>query len=144
MARITVSVDIDAPIDAVWEAAADLGSHAEWMADAQSIEFLTDQTSGVGTRMQVLTVVGPLRTNDIMEVVEWEERRSIGVKHSGLVTGEGRFLLEDRSPQTRFTWTEELSFPWYLGGRLTAYLARPVLGWVWSRNLGGLRRRLEG
>ena len=39
MARITVHVDIDAPRDTVWRAAADLGSHAEWMADAESIEI---------------------------------------------------------------------------------------------------------
>lgn len=144
MARITVSVDIKAPLDAVWREAADLGSHAEWMADAESIVFETPQQSGVGTRMRVATAVGPLRTTDLMEVVEWEEGRSIGVHHKGVVTGSGTFVLAPVGGATRFTWTEELSFPWYLGGPLTALAASPVLAWIWRRNLRGLQQRLEG
>jgi uncharacterized membrane protein len=144
MARITQHVDIEAPLGVVWDAAADLASHSEWMADAASITFLTDSRSGVGTRMEVLTVVGPLRTKDVMEVTEWVEAETIGVRHQGLVTGTGRFLLEPLSDRTtRFAWTEELSFPWWLGGPLTALAATPVLGWIWRRNLRGLKLRLE-
>ena len=143
MARITRHVDIAAPLDVVWGAAADLASHAEWMADAESIEFTTDTRTGVGTTMRVLTVVGPLRTTDVMEVTEWDEGRAIGVVHRGLVTGRGRFELSPVAGATRFTWTEELTFPLWLGGPLTAFLAGPVLGWIWRRNLRGLKERLE-
>jgi uncharacterized protein YndB with AHSA1/START domain len=139
-----VSVDIAAPLDRVWAEAADLASHAEWMADAESIDFQTDQRSGVGTRMRVTTAVGPLRTVDLMEVTEWVEGRSIGVHHQGVVTGTGRFTLTPVAGATRFTWSEKLAFPWYLGGPVTALCAAPVLGWVWRRNLAGLKRRLEG
>lgn len=143
MAVVVSSVVIDATLDEVWAAAADLSSHADWMADAESIEFETDSTAGIGTRMRVATKVGPLRTTDLMEVTEWEERRSIGVDHSGLVSGEGRFELTPVEGGTRFTWTEDLSFPLWLGGPITAFFARPVLGWIWHRNLTGLKARLE-
>lgn len=143
MAHITVHVDIAAPLEQVWHEAADLASHAEWMADAESIEFLTDKRSGVGTQMKVATVVGPLRTNDLMEVTEWRERHSIGVRHSGLVTGTGRFELAPVAGGTRFSWTEDLTFPLHLGGPITAFFAKPVLGWIWRRNLRGLKLRLE-
>ncbi len=113
------------------------------MADAESIEFLTDRRRGVGTRMEVLTVVGPFRTKDVMEVTDWVEGEAIGVRHTGIVTGSGRFRLEPVAGGTRFTWTEQLRFPWLLGGPVTASLARPVLGWIWRRNLTGLKRRLE-
>ena len=125
MARITQSIVIAAPLDEVWKEAADLPSHVEWMADAESIEFLSDTTSGTGTRMKVETVVGPLRTSDLMEVTDWVERESIGVRHSGLVTGTGHFKLSPVAGGTRFMWTEELSFPWYLGGPVTAMFAKP-------------------
>ena len=144
MARITQSIVIAASVDEVWKEAADLPSHVEWMADAESIEFLTDTTSGEGTRMKVETVVGPLRTSDLMEVTDWVERQSIGVRHSGLVTGSGHFRLSPVAGGTRFTWTEELTFPWYLGGPVTAAFAKPVLGWIWRRNLTGLKARIEG
>jgi uncharacterized membrane protein len=144
MAEITQSVVIDAPLAVVWKEAADLPSHAEWMADAESIEFLTEARSGLGTRMKVETVVGPLRTTDFMEITDWQEGRSIGVRHTGLVTGSGHFRLAPVAGGTQFTWTETLTFPWYLGGPLTALFAKPVLGWIWRRNLAGLKRRIEG
>lgn len=144
MAEITQSVVIDAPLAVVWKEAADLPSHAEWMADAESIEFLTEARSGLGTRMKVETVVGPLRTTDFMEITDWQEGRSIGVRHTGLVTGSGHFRLAPVAGGTQFTWTETLTFPWYLGGPLTALCAKPVLGWIWRRNLAGLKRRIEG
>lgn len=143
VARITQSVVIDAPVDLVWKEAADLPSHAEWMADAESVEILTQGEFGVGTRMKVETTVGPLRTTDFMEITDWEERRSIGVRHTGLVTGSGHFRLSPVAGGTQFTWTEILAFPWYLGGPIAAFFAKPVLGWIWRRNLDGLKRRIE-
>jgi len=104
----------------------------------------TDLRAGVGVRMKVETAVGPLRTSDLMEVIEWVESRTIGVRHTGLVRGSGRFELAPVAGGTRFTWTERLTFPWYLGGALTAIFAKPVLGWIWRRNLRGLKARIEG
>lgn len=143
MAKITQHVDITAPLADVWQAVSDLATHDRWMADAESIVFLSDTRSGVGTVMQVRTVVGPFRTTDVMEVTEWEDGRAIGVSHAGLVKGSGRFTLAPVAGATRFTWTEELTFPAWLGGRVTAFLAKPVLGLIWRRNLVGLKTRLE-
>jgi uncharacterized membrane protein len=141
--RITVSIEIAAPLERVWMEVADLASHAEWMADAESIVFLTDQRSGSGTRMRVSTRVGLIRTSDVMEVVEWTEHQTIGVRHKGLVGGQGRFTLAKDYGSTLFTWSESLTFPWYLGSVLGAAAARPVLTRIWRRNLERLRRRIE-
>ena len=139
MTRIVVSVDIPAPPQQVWRHLADLTSHPEWMADAERVEFVGDQTEGVGTRMRVHTRVGPFRTVDVMEVVEWSEPHSLAVRHVGLVGGHGRFELTPTETGARLTWTEDLSFPWYLGGALIARGARPVLRRIWRANLGRLR-----
>jgi uncharacterized protein YndB with AHSA1/START domain len=143
MTQINVSVRIAAPVARVWNEAADLGSHAEWMAEAESIVFLTEQRSGTGTRMSVSTRVGPLRTKDVMEVTGWNEGHSIAVRHEGLVTGEGTFTLSAHEDETVFTWTERLTFPWYLGGPLTARAAAPLLRRIWRNNLERFRRRVE-
>jgi len=143
VANITVSIDIAASLDRVWRETADLASHAQWMADAESIEFLTEQRSGVGVRMRVATRVGPFRTYDEMEITEWIDRHSIRVRHVGLVTGEGVFKLDANQSGTRFTWSERLTFPWYLGGPVLEQAAKPILTRVWRRNLNRLRRKIE-
>lgn len=145
MARITVSRLMSLPHDRVWAAIADLASHPEWMKDAKWVVFVGDQRRGKGTLMRVKTVVGPLRTIDDMEVVRWEEGRSIEVAHRGLVTGEGTLsATPGEESGTLVTWSEELMFPWWLGGGLGARLASPLLAATWRGNLQRLEETLKG
>lgn len=142
---ISISIDIEAPIDDVWAEAADLASHAEWMRDADRIDFVGDQRAGEGTVMHVLTKIGPLSTTDVIEVTSWKEREEIGVVHRGVVTGSGRFTLEALAPdRTRFSWEEQLEMPWYFGGALGRPVSSRVLGAVWRGNLRRLKSRIEG
>ena len=144
MARIVVSKTVDAPREEVWSAMADLGSHVEWMKDARSIEFVTEQRSGIGTRMEVETRVGPLRTLDSMEVTDWKEGHSIEVAHQGLVKGTGTLTADPVAEGwTNISWEEVLVFPWWLGGRITAWFAKPILAAIWRGNLERLARSLQ-
>ncbi|HLU31370.1 MAG TPA: SRPBCC family protein [Acidimicrobiia bacterium] len=143
MSPLVVSVLVRAPLAVVWEAVADLGSHPRWMTDAESLEFLGDVRSGVGTRMLVETRVGPLRTRDVIEVTGWEPGQRITVVHRGAISGEGVLQLDAMAGGTRLKWSERLRFPWWWGGALTALLARPVLRWVWRRNLRRFERLVE-
>ena len=62
----------------------------------------------------------------------------MGVRHVGVVTGTGRFTLTpiDLDRRTRFTWAEELLFPWWLGGPIGASIGgRLVMRRIWKRNL---------
>jgi hypothetical protein len=142
--RIRVSTVIDAPPRQVWRDVRDIGSHVAWMEDAESIRFTSGTTTGVGTTFECATKVGPFRLRDRMEVTEWTEGRAMGIRHTGLVTGMGRFRLR-RTPRgrTRFTWEERLMFPWWLGGPVGSVVTKPVLRRIWTRNLANLKRRLE-
>jgi uncharacterized protein YndB with AHSA1/START domain len=145
--RLTVRTVLPAPPEEVWADISDLASHVEWMHDAHSIEFTSERTSGTGTTFDCETRVGPLRTTDRMRITRWEPARRMGVEHVGLVRGTGEFTLRrtrGRGPtHTRFVWRERLRFPWFLGGPIGALVARPVLRWVWRRNLRNLRARFE-
>lgn len=138
---IRIETSIRASRDEVWAELANLATHASWMKDAMSIEFLGKEQSGIGTRMRVPTRVGPFRTIDILEVTGWVEGESITVDHEGLVSGSGKFSLEGSEPTT-VVWEETLRFPWWLGGRVVAFLARPVLRVIWRGNLGRLAERV--
>jgi hypothetical protein len=146
MSRITVSVALDATPARVWEIVEPVERHVDWMADAVAIRFQTDQTRGVGTKFICDTKVGPLRLADLMEITEWEPGVTMGVRHSGIVTGTGAFSLHpiDDGRRTRFEWTEELRFPWYLAGPLgELFGGRIVLRAIWRRNLKRLRELVE-
>ena len=102
--------------------------HVEWMADAESIRFVTSQRRGVGTRFTCVTAVGPIRLDDRMEITEWEPGRAMGVRHDGLVTGTGRFALDaaGRRPADPVHVGRGAPFPWWLGGPVGARsAARP-------------------
>lgn len=139
---VVVSVILNAPIDEVWADVSDLASHVEWMADADSITFADDRRSGVGTVMEVVTRVGPLKTMDVIEVTDWDPPHRIGVVHRGVVTGTGAFVLEPSGiDRTRFTWEESLEMPWYFGGDWAAPISNRVLELIWKRNLKRLQAR---
>lgn len=144
MGEIRTAVTIAAPSEVVWADVRDIASHAAWMADAESIRFLSDRVEGVGTTFECETRMGPFRVTDVMEITEWTEGERMGVRHTGLVTGEGAFTLDAVGEAgTVFTWTEELTFPWWFGGPLGAAAARPVMRGVWRRNLARLKDRVE-
>ena len=60
----------------------------------------------------------------------------MAVAHVGLVIGSGVFEVSEISKNSsRLTWTEDLQFPWFLGGVVTAFAARPILKRIWMGNL---------
>jgi hypothetical protein len=145
MAGIRVSTTIDATPKQVWEVVRHVGHHVEWMADAEAIRFTSHRTSGVGTTFDCDTRVGPFRLTDKMEITRWEPRKAMGVKHVGVVTGTGQFTLKGRrGGRTRFTWAEELVFPWWMGGPFGAVIGGEVLRLIWARNLSRLKAIVEG
>jgi uncharacterized protein YndB with AHSA1/START domain len=145
MPGIRVSVEIDAPVQTVWDVVEPVERHVDWMADAVAIRFISSQTRGVGTEFFCDTKVGPINLVDKMTITAWEPGRVMGVRHTGVVTGTGEFTLEPtQSGGTLFTWTEKLVFPWWLGGPLGALIGgQVVMKAIWRRNLRVLKKLVE-
>jgi hypothetical protein len=145
MSHIQVSIDINAPVSRVWEIVEPVERHIDWMADAVAIRFQTEQTRGVGTTFFCDTKVGPIKLVDVMTITAWEPNAVMGVTHTGVVTGTGEFTLTALSDSsTRFTWTESLVFPWWLGGPIGAIVGgQIVMKAIWRRNLRKLKKLVE-
>lgn len=145
MSRIRVVTRIDAPPVEVWDALRDIGSHVRWMHDAAAIRFTSAQREGPGTTFDCDSRLGPFRLTDHMEVVRWKPARAMGVRHTGLVRGHGEFRLRRRKGRTatRFSWTETLRFPWWMGGPVAGALTKPFFRHIWKRNLRNLKALVE-
>jgi polyketide cyclase/dehydrase/lipid transport protein len=141
--HIEQCVDIAADVSKVWAEIDDVQSHGEWMRDAIEITPVSDQHEGVGAEFTCLTKIGPFRERDLLRVTEWEPGAVMGIEHLGVVKGWGRLTLVAQPSGTRFCWTEQLQFPWWMGGAVGERAAKPVLGRVWRGNLERLRARVE-
>ena len=144
MSEITVETLIEAPTAKVWKVVEDLEGHVNWMDDAVAIHFVGNKRSGVGTIFNCETRIGPIKLTDRMEITHWIEGRTIGVSHKGLVSGNGKFILtEMRKEQTKFTWVENLNFPFWMGGPFRNFFGKKVLERVWVQNLENLKNFIE-
>ena len=142
--RIKVSTIIDRPLSEVWDEVKVMENHVNWMQDAAKIDFLSENKFGMDTKMKVLTKVGPLSLNDIITVTSWDEMKSIGVVHEGIVTGEGAFYLSKKNEDTtKFDWIEVLKAPFYLGGPFAEFFGGIVLKAIWKKNLNNLKKIIE-
>ncbi|MEI6454421.1 MAG: SRPBCC family protein [Actinomycetes bacterium] len=141
---IELSLELNASLGQAWEELADIASHVEWMADALSIEFTSEQHRGLGTSFSCRTRVGPFTTTDNMVVLAWEEHHVISVEHRGLFTGKGTFTLKANGENvSHLSWEEQVNFPWWALGSFGALVARPVFKIIWRGNLRRLKQRIE-
>jgi hypothetical protein len=154
---VVVSIELDTTPAEAWAIVEPVENHVDWMADAVAIRFETEQSRGVGTTFLCDTKIGPLKLTDQMEITEWVPAVNaadgsagidgvMGVRHSGIVTGSGRFTIRPLGDGARsaFTWSESLDFPWFFGGRIGEVVAaKVVLGPIWGRNLKALKRLVE-
>jgi hypothetical protein len=142
--RVAVVTVVSRPRPVVWAELEQLERHVTWMRDAVAIRFVGDRRRGVGTTFECDTKVGPFRLTDIMEITSWVDSSSMVVQHRGMVSGTGRFSLNDGPGRaTTVRWEETLIFPWWLGADIGALVAKPVLAALWNGNLTRLRERIE-
>jgi hypothetical protein len=144
MTHIEVTTTINAQPTDVWAAIADIATHVRWMDDAVAIRFISETRSGVGAAFDCDTRLGPFRLTDRMVVTEWAPPRVLGIRHAGVVTGSGRFVLTATHGGTSFAWEEDLTFPVWMGGGVGGAAAAPALRRVWRRNLANLKSLVEG
>ena len=135
MTSILVERSLTQSPHVVWEELRHIERHVNWMHDAQSIDFDTDQREDVGTSFRCDTKVGPFTTLDAMTITSWVDKAVMGVEHRGIVRGRGVFTLSPRDAGTSIAWRETLLFPWWMGGPAGAFLAAPVLRALWQKNL---------
>jgi carbon monoxide dehydrogenase subunit G len=134
--RIHLCTVIDATPAAVWAELEQIEHHVDWMADAEKITFRSESRQGVGTEIECLTRIGPLSTTDVLRFTAWEPVSTMGIEHTGVVTGRGGFELQaEPDDRTRLCWDERLTFPWWMGGPVGELAARPVMQRIWRGNL---------
>jgi uncharacterized protein YndB with AHSA1/START domain len=126
-ASIVLSVDVDAPPDAVFAAATDWPGHRHWMLGTTAEPVRGDGAS-TGSRLRAVTGIGRVGVVDTMEIDEWVPGVRCVVRHTGaVVRGNAAFAVTPRPDGTSvFTWSERLDLPLGVLGALGWPLVRPL------------------
>ncbi len=77
MATTTVSRIIRAPIEKVFDTIAHIESFSKALPNIVSVEFLTEQRKGVGTRFRETRLMGKRKASTELEVTEYVENERI-------------------------------------------------------------------
>ena len=147
MSTVQVSIQIEAPIEDVWETVMDPERLKDWVTIHKSVSNVSADSLSEGARMdQVLVIRGvhfkvhwSLVAVDAPNVAQWEGR---GPAHSkALIRYE---LSSNGDATTRFSYTNEFKTP---GGLLGNVASRVIVGGVSEReahnSLSQLKRLLE-
>ena len=138
--RVAREVVLPVPPAAAWAALTDWERQAEWMHDADRVEVISPQRTGLGTTVAVRTRVlyVPLFT-ERLEVLGWDPPRELRLAHRSFIRGTGTWSLEPAGTGTRFRWVEEIRLPVPVLGELALRGYRPFM----RRLMGGAMHDLQ-
>lgn len=136
-------VVIDAPLERVWTALADIEGQPRWMHEMKSVRLLTAPPVGVGTRGEATVRIFGLGTTDPVEITEFAAPHRFAIRHEGTFTGGGVITLEPGADGTTtiVRWSETLIAPAL--PHLWAVAAAPLMTTIFQSDLLHFRDLVE-
>ena len=136
-------VVIDAPIERVWEAVADIEGQPRWMHDMKAVRLQTTDPVGVGTVAEADVRILGVSVTDPVHITEFEPPHRFGISHDGSFKGHGLITLEAGADGTTtiVRWDEVLIPP--LLPHLGALALTPALGAIFQADLVRLKELVE-
>jgi uncharacterized membrane protein len=143
--RVSSSIVVGAPADAVWEQIADPGRYLHFMAGVTRWEVAGEQPQGLGARYRMLMRVGSAEIGGLIEVVEWAPPGDLAWNSITGVDQRGRWRLRAESPNRTHV---ELRLAYGVAGSgifgwLSEQLAAPTVRGNLRRSLQQLKRQVE-
>ncbi|MFI6999967.1 SRPBCC family protein [Nocardia sp. NPDC050175] len=146
---VTVSADISAAPQRLWDLLTDWENQGEWMREASDFEVTSPHRSGVGVTVATTVRIAGIATRDRIRVDVWEPPAESAPAHLGIVHlgwGKGRgdiHLTELPNAHTHLDWTERLQPPLGLAGAAGMHLLAPLFVHTFRRDLARLRSTAE-
>lgn len=143
--RISESIQVSAPPQAVWDFLAEPENYLRFMSGVTRWEIVGDQRNGLGARYRMLIRVGAAEVGGLVEWVEWSEPLDMAWTSVTGVDQRGRWRLRDcGNGRTRV----ELRYAYGVAGSgifgwLSELVAAPTLGRHVRRTLHQLKRQVE-
>jgi hypothetical protein len=144
-AELTLTVDVEAPAELVWDVVTDWPGQGEWMLATRVRIDGPGDGRRLGATLSAVTGIGPLAVTDTMVISEWAPPARCVVHHTGaVIRGDGIFeVVPLGAERARFVWSELLELPFGVVGRAGWPIARPLLRLGVARSLHAMARHCE-
>jgi hypothetical protein len=125
--ELSLSVEIDATQQEVFDKVVDWESQGEWMLGTK-VKGTKNNGQGLGGEIVAWTGFWKIGFNDPMVITKWVEPKIVDVTHLGkIVKGTGSMIVEriDEN-KSRFIWSESINLPLGLIGKFGWLFIKPL------------------
>ena len=146
MTRTRTSRTIDAPVEAVFEAVADIANFSKAVPHIARVEFLTERRVGVGTRFRETRLMRGREATTELEVTEYERNERVRlVSDAGGTVWDSLFTVtpEGDGRSTRLDLVMEAK-PYRFMSRLLVPLMKGVVAKAVAADMDAAKAWLEG
>ena len=146
MTRTRTSRTIDAPVEAVFEAVADIANFSKAVPHIARVEFLTERRVGVGTRFRETRLMRGREATTELEVTEYERNERVRlVSDAGGTVWDSLFTVtpEGDGRSTRLDLVMEAK-PYRFMSRLLVPLMKGVVAKAVAADMDAVKAWLEG
>lgn len=143
MSTVHATIEIDAPIDRVWDTVMNPDRLGDWVTIHRSVKRVSDRPFKQGSTMQQVLHMRGVSFNVNWKLVHLEAPNSAQWEGRGPAHSRAKIryaLSADGDGRTRFDYTNEFSPP---GGRLGTYASRVIVGAASEREASSSLRRLK-
>jgi uncharacterized membrane protein len=139
---IVAEIDIDAPVQHVWDVATDIPGQPRWMRDLVSVRLVDDGPVRVGTRATGTVRILGIQVEDPITVSAFDPPDRYAISHDGPFAGAGEITFGSAAGGgTHIRWVETLIAP--VLPHLAAVVQGPVFRIVFQADLERLKRLIE-
>ncbi|SMO46622.1 SRPBCC family protein [Gracilimonas mengyeensis] len=143
MTLLTVTKQINAPLNRVFNTISDIRNFTEAVPDIVHVEFLTEQKHGVGTKFRETREINGRKATTDLEVTELKEDEYIRlVSDAGGTIWDSLFTVKEKKGVTELTLTMEAK-PYKMMAKLTTPLMKGIMKKALKKDMISLKNYCE-
>jgi uncharacterized membrane protein len=143
MSHITVSEDIAAPVNAVFDYVDQHTNTTRYMKDLTKWKPVGANSHGKGAKFAVAMKAGPMTLSSVVDITTWKENSAIGWTSIEGFKQKGRWTFTARGDGTNATFDMEYELPGGIAGRMVSRVADPIVRGNIEQSLRNLCSQVE-
>jgi uncharacterized membrane protein len=143
MGHITISEDIAAPVEAVFEYVDEHSNTTKYMKDLTRWAPVGPNSHGKGAKFKVAMKAGPMTLSSVVDITTWRANSAIGWTSIEGFKQTGKWTFKSHGAGTKATFDMEYELPGGIAGRMLSRAAEPIVRGNIEQSVRNLRSQVE-